>query len=108
MINIRILTALSLLPHVGLEQLWVQLQVITASVIIYYMTFKFIKSKAPEYMAEMFSTKTYQLRHNHQKLYVPKPKTNFSKRSFPYRGAVLWNQVIAEKYLKRLSVLLRS
>ena len=51
-------------------------------------------------MAGMFSNsenQTYQLRHNYQKLYLPKPETNFLKRSFPYRGAVLWNQVIAEK-----------
>ena len=59
------------------------------------ITFKSLKGMAPEYMTEMFSipeNQTYQLRHNHQKLYLPKPKTNFLKRSFPYRGAVLWNQ----------------
>ena len=56
------------------------------------ITFKSLKGMAPEYMTEMFSipeNQTYQLRHNHQKLYLPKPKTNFLKRSFPYRGAVL-------------------
>jgi hypothetical protein len=40
---------------------------------------------------------TYQLRNNHQKLYLPKPKTNFLKRSFSYRGAVSWNQILMEK-----------
>ncbi len=40
---------------------------------------------------------TYQLRNNNQKLYLPKPKTNFLKRSFPYRGAVSWNQILIEK-----------
>ena len=29
---------------------------------------------------------------------MPKPKKKFLKRSFPYRGAVLWNQVIAENF----------
>ena len=64
------------------------------------MTFKSLKGMAPENMTEMFSipeNRTHQLRHNYQKLYLPKPKTNFLKQSFPYRGAVLWNQVIAEK-----------
>ena len=40
---------------------------------------------APEYLTQMFHVsvnQTYQLRNN-QKLYLPKPKTNFLKRSFP-------------------------
>ena len=41
---------------------------------------------------------TMQLRNNHQKLYLPKPKTNFLKRSFSYRGAVSWNQILMEKF----------
>jgi hypothetical protein len=36
-------------------------------------------------------------RNNHQKLYLLKPKTNFLKRSFSYRGAVSWNQILMEK-----------
>ena len=53
--------------------------------------FKSLKGMALEYMTEMFSipeNQTYQLRHNHQKLYL----------SFPYRGAVLWNQVLTGKF----------
>ena len=58
-----------------------------------------IMFKSLKYMTEMFSipeNQTYQ--HNHQKRYLPKPKTNFLKRSFPYRGAVLWNQVLTGKF----------
>ena len=54
---------------------------------------------ALEYMTEMFSipeNQTYQLPHNHQKLYLPKPKTNLLKRSF--KRAVLWNQVLTGKF----------
>jgi hypothetical protein len=28
---------------------------------------------------------------------LPKPKTNFLKRSFSYRGALSWNQILMEK-----------
>ena len=55
---------------------------------------------APEYLTQMFHVfvnQTYQLQNNHQKLYLPKPKTNFLKRSFSYRGAVSWNQILMEK-----------
>jgi hypothetical protein len=43
---------------------------------------------APEYLTQMFHVSVnqlnniYQLPHNHQKLYLPKPKTTFLKRNF--------------------------
>ena len=64
------------------------------------ITFKSLKGMAPEYMTQMFSVsenQIYQLRHNHQKLYLRKPKTNFLKRSFSYRAAASWNQLLMEK-----------
>jgi hypothetical protein len=64
------------------------------------MTFKALRGMAPEYLTQMFHVsvnQTYQLRNNHQKLYLPKPKTIFLKRSFSYRGAVSWNQILMEK-----------
>ena len=48
------------------------------------ITFKSLKGMTPEYMTEMFTipeNQTYQLRHNHQKLYLPEPKTNFLKQA---------------------------
>ena len=47
---------------------------------------QYYKGMAPEYMTEMFSipeSQTYQLGHNYQKLYLPKPKLN----------TVFWNQL---------------
>ena len=64
------------------------------------ITFKSLKGMAPEYMTQMFSVsenQIYQLRHNHQKLYLRKPKTIFLKRSFSYRAAASWNQLLMEK-----------
>ena len=64
------------------------------------ITFKSLKGMSPEYMTQMFSVsenQIYQLRHNHQKLYLRKPKTNFLKRSFSYRAAASWNQLLMEK-----------
>ena len=64
------------------------------------MTFKALRGMASEYLIQMFhvsDNQTYQLRNNNQKLYLPKPKTNFLKRSFSYTGAVSWNQILMEK-----------
>ena len=36
---------------------------------------------------------TYQLRSNDRKLYLKKPKTNYLKNSFSYRGATSWNNL---------------
>jgi hypothetical protein len=60
------------------------------------MTFKAIQNKLPGYMSEMFKfnhNDTYQLRSNDSKLHLGKPKTNFMKKSFSYRGASAWNDL---------------
>ena len=38
----------------------------------------------------------YNLRSNDSDLALPKPKTNYLKRSFRYSGAVLWNSLPSE------------
>jgi hypothetical protein len=42
---------------------------------------------------QMFSPSesVYHLRGSYGKLYVPKPRTDYLKRSFTYSGASLWN-----------------
>ena len=35
----------------------------------------------------------YPLRSNNCKLYLEKPKTDFMKKSFSYRGAASWNNL---------------
>ena len=64
------------------------------------MTFKALRGMTPEYLTQMFrvsDNQNYQLRHNHQKLFLSKPKTDFLRRSFSYRGASLWNQILMGK-----------
>jgi hypothetical protein len=52
----------------------------------------------PDYLIDLF-TKTSTL-HNHQtrqaefNFALPKPSTNFCKKSFSYRGAVAWNDLL--------------
>lgn len=61
-----------------------------------FMTFKAIKGMLPEYIADLFHTcenSGYELRSNNLKLFQPKPKTNFLKNSFSYRGATCWNNI---------------
>ena len=60
------------------------------------MTFKAIQDKLPGYMSGMFKfnhNDIYQLRSNDRKLYLGKPKTDFMKNSFSYRGAFAWNDL---------------
>jgi hypothetical protein len=48
----------------------------------------------------------YPLRSNNCKLYLEKPKTDFMKKSFSYRGSASWNNLpndVANNY-KELSI----
>ena len=54
---------------------------------------------APNYLTTMFhkcDNSNYSLRSNNLKLSLPKPKTDFLKRSFSYRGAIAWNNLPSE------------
>ena len=60
--------------------------------------YQVINNMVPDYLADLF-TKTSAL-HNHEtrqaefNLTLPKPNTNFRKKSFSYRGAVTWNDLL--------------
>ena len=41
-------------------------------------------------------TSTYDFRDGEGKLLLPKPRTDYLKRSFSYRGALLWNNLPEE------------
>ncbi len=61
-----------------------------------FMTFKAIKGLLPDNIVQLFHTcenSGYELRSNNLKLSQPKPKTNFLKNSFSYRGAACWNNI---------------
>ena len=63
------------------------------------MTFKALRSDTPRNLSDLFvpsHNDMYQLRNNDRKLRTEKPNTNFSKKSFPYRGAVSWNSFRSE------------
>ena len=60
------------------------------------MTFKAIKGIVPDYLIPTINLNgnaNYQLRSNNRNIYLPKPKTNFLKNSFSYRGAMRWNNL---------------
>ena len=60
------------------------------------MTFKAINGMLPEHVTQLFHTcenSGYVLRSSNLKLSQPKPKTNFLKNSFSYRGAAYWNNI---------------
>ena len=59
------------------------------------MMFKSLNGLAPVYLQDLFSERhtDYHLRDSFHKLNLPKPRTNYLKRSFGYRGALLWNSL---------------
>ena len=57
--------------------------------------YKCVNKLAPNYLCNMFTPRTlsFDLRDVSQKLYLPKPRTDYVKRSFSYSGASLWNDL---------------
>ena len=57
------------------------------------MMSKSLNGLAPEYLHELFSERhtDYHLVDSFHKINLPKPRTNYLKRSFGYSGALLWN-----------------
>ena len=63
------------------------------------MTFKALTGRGPGYLEQFFNecnNDIYSLRSNNTKLALPKPRTNFLKRSFSYRAAKSWNELSNE------------
>ena len=60
------------------------------------MMFKSLNGLAPVYLQDLFSERPtdYHLRDSFRKLNLPKPRTNYLKRSFGYSGALLWNSLL--------------
>ena len=59
------------------------------------LMFKTINELNPPYLHDLFKSRStgYNLRNSEHTLYVPKPRTNYGKRSFSYSGAMLWNEL---------------
>ena len=60
------------------------------------MMFKVPKGMAPNYPKTLFhvcNNTSYPLRTNNLKMSLPKPKTNFLKKRFAYRGATSLNKL---------------
>ena len=62
------------------------------------MMFKSLNGLAPLYLQDLFSERhtDYDFRHSFRsvlKLNLPKPRTDYLKRSFGYSGALLWNSL---------------
>ena len=60
------------------------------------MTFKALTGLGPDYLEQLFKNECNNdicsLRSNNTKLALPKPGTNFLKRSFSHRAAKSWNE----------------
>ena len=60
--------------------------------------YKCTNNLAPAYLCNLFAPKTttYDLRDAKGKLLLPKPRTDYLKRSFSYSGTLLWNNLTEE------------
>ena len=59
------------------------------------LMYKCVNKLAPNYLCNMFTPRalSFDLRDASQKLYLPKPRTDYLKRSFSYSGAYLSNDL---------------
>ncbi len=59
------------------------------------LMYKITHSQAPVALTEIFenSQQIYNLRNNEFKLYLPKPNTEYLKKSIGFCGAKLWNEL---------------
>ena len=59
--------------------------------------YKIMNDLTPLYLRDKFKIKDskYMLR-GYKSLSIPKPRTEFKKRSLSYRGAILWNNMRTE------------
>ena len=62
------------------------------------LMYKTINKRVPEYLQDIFTSRScpYRLRNNENTIFVPKPHTDYLKRSLSYDGAVLWNSLPTE------------
>ena len=62
------------------------------------LMYKCINNLAPAYLCNLFAPRSpsYYFRNAKKKLMLPKPRTDYLKRSFSYSGAVLWNNLPEE------------
>ena len=59
------------------------------------LMFKTLNDQSAEYLKGLFRpfSTDYGLKNSDNKLFLPKPRTDFLKRSFCYSGAHLWNSL---------------
>ena len=57
--------------------------------------YKYANKLAPNYLCNMFTPRalSFDLRDASVELYLPKPRTDYLRRSFSYSGASLWNDL---------------
>ena len=62
------------------------------------LMYKCTNNLAPAYLCNLFAPRisNYDLRDVNGKLLLPKPRTDYLKRSFTYSGALLWNNLPEE------------
>ena len=59
------------------------------------LTYKCVNNLVSAYLCNLFAPRTpnYYFRNAKKKLMLPKPRTDYLKRSFSYSGALLWNNL---------------
>ena len=64
------------------------------------MMYNAVNNQTPDYLSTRFTPRhevlSCSVQNEECKLSIPQPPTNYGKRSFSYRGAVLWNSLPKE------------
>ena len=63
--------------------------------------FKSMNGQVPQYIYQLFTKNSdvhkYNLRRSGDSLFIPRPNTEALKKSFSYRGALLWNSLTSQQ-----------
>ena len=64
------------------------------------LIYKYIDNLAPTYLCNLFAPRTpnYYFRNAKKKLMLPKPRTDYLKRSFSYRNTLYLRRVARNSY----------
>ena len=74
------------------------------------LMYKTLNGNMPHYLQEIFTPRVsfYDLRDMENKLFVPKPRTEYLKRSFGYSGTVLQYNTIQYNTIKKVLVIIHK
>ena len=65
-----------------------------------------LTEKAPAYLTNVvqYNTFNYNFRHGNSNVFIPKPVTEYKRRSISYKGPILWNNLNSDQKNPNMSI----